>query len=354
MRSFSFPGVVALFIFLIAGSSFAAEAAKDVLKEQGLTRSGDIYILNDEKPVLDGMKSLRAIKADADKEVRARTALDSQIAAKHKIMKDSDKQWHDLETRLPLIQKPDIKNNMIIRMNRLVADFKQAELALKDLEDQAGKQSITGKTKFVDGLMDLNGKATAVNTKYATLAKDAAVKAAVTRAGAKGVGPSPEFAAASEELKRWQGGVESEAIPLRREGGIFTADVLLNGERFTMCVDTGASLVAIPGEIADKLKMVPTEKDEPIQLRLANGSVIQGREMTLTSVRVGRFTVPDVRCVVLEKGLPDAPLLLGGTFLNHFIVKLDPTQAELHLTEVRQGGAAKPAPPAPAGAGSTK
>jgi aspartyl protease family protein len=340
-------GFAALVLCLAGGHLLAAEAAKDVLKERGLTKAGDLFVLPDETAVLDGMKALRVTKAEADKEVRARTAIDLQIAAKQKIMKDSDKEWHELETRLPLIQKPDIKNNIIIRMNRLVANFKQAQLALKDLEDQAGKQSISGKTKFVDGLMALHSKAAAASAKYATLANDAAVKAAVAKAGGKSaLGPTPEFTAVTEELKKWQGGVESEAIALRRHGGIYTAEVLLNGERFTMCVDTGASFVALPGEVAEQLKMVPTEKDQVITLKLANGTTIQGHQMTLTTVRVGRFTVPDVRCVVLEKGLPDAPLLLGGSFLNHFIVKLDPAKAELQLTEVKQPGTAKPAAPA--------
>lgn len=63
----------------------------------------------------------------------------------------------------------------------------------------------------------------------------------------------------------------------------------------------------------------------------------------LKTVRVGRFTVDDVTCVVLQKGLPNAPLILGGSFLNHFIVKLDPASNELHLTQVNDEPQAKTA-----------
>lgn len=84
-----------------------------------------------------------------------------------------------------------------------------------------------------------------------------------------------------------------------------------------------------------------------VRMQLADGNIIEGREVSLKTVRVGRFTLEEVRCVVLSKGLPDAPLILGGSFLNHFIVKLDPGARQLHLTEIKEGGAAKVAPAGP-------
>jgi hypothetical protein len=93
--------------------------------------------------------------------------------------------------------------------------------------------------------------------------------------------------------------------------------------------------------------MVPGEQDPTVHMRLADGNVIEGKEMTLKSVRVGRFTLEDVPCVVLSKDLPNAPLILGGSYLNHFIVKLDPAHGELHLTAIKEEGQAKPAIAAP-------
>lgn len=339
------------------GAAFAADAPAtgDVLRDRGLTRSGAAYVLADEAPVLAGMKALRATKAEADKEVRARTALDNQIAAKQKVVKDADKEWHTLEARLATITKPDIKNNVIVRMNRLVSDSKQADIALKDLDEQAGKLSVAAKTKFVDQMVALNVKAAAVTARYAALAADPAVKAAVAKANLAAnpkaaLGPSAEFAAAVEELKKWQGAVESEAIPLREDHGIFWADALLNGSPFRMGVDTGSSSVVLPWEVAAKVDLNPKESDPTVRMKLANGQIIEGKEMTLSAVRVGRFTVQNVRCVVLQQGLSDAPLLLGGSFLNHFIVKLDPSKRELQLTEIKAGGGgAAPAKVAPAG-----
>jgi clan AA aspartic protease (TIGR02281 family) len=337
-----------------AAALAVAADAKDPLADKGLTKSGTAYVLPDEAAVLDGMKALRDAKAAADKEVKARTVLDGQMDAKQKILKDSDKQWHELETRLPLVTKPEAKNGIIVRMNRLVADHKQALIALKDLEEQAGKLSVSAKTKFVDDLMTLNAKAAAASAKYAAVAADAGVKAAVDKANITAnpklaVGPSPAFAAAVDELKKWRGAIDSEAIPLRAEHGTFTVDVLVNGEQFAMGVDTGASTISLTAEAADKLKLVPTDNDPTVKMRLADGSVIEGREMNLATVRVGRFTVENVRCVVLQSGLQGAPLLLGGSFLNHFIVKLDPAKRQLQLTEIKAAGSKPKAAPAAGG-----
>ena len=175
--------------------------------------------------------------------------------------------------------------------------------------------------------------------------KAAVVKATVANPKSA-LGPSPEFVAAADELKKWQAAIESEAIPMREDHGTFTVEVLVNGEKLQMGVDTGASCVCLPGEVAEKLKLVPTDRDEVVQLKLADGRVIEGREMSLATVRVGRFTAENVTCVVLQKGLPDPSILLGGSFLNRFIVKLDASKNELHLTEVSQGTAPKAAPAA--------
>lgn len=335
----------------LLGSTWARAAdAKDPLKDAGLTKAGDYYVLPDETAVIDGVKSLRATKVDADKESKSRKSIELQITAKKKIMKDADKEWHELEDRLSLVTDVGIHNRIVTRMNRLVVDHKQAMSDEKDFEEKAGKLPTTAKNKFVDEMLALTPKAEEVEQKYKTFAADAGIKAELAKPAATGaksaLGPSPEFTAAAADLKKWQSEVESEAIPLRESGGgTHLVDVLLNGEHFLMGVDTGASAISLTPEAATKLNLNPTEKDPVVEVHLADGNVIEGHEMTLKTVRVGRFTVEEVRCIVLSKVSNDAPLLLGGSFLNHFIVKLDPAKNELHLTEIKtEGGQAKVAP----------
>jgi len=326
---------------LVASTVARSADPADLLKDAGLTRSGDVYVLPDEAPVLEGIKSLRVTKVQADKESRARKALDLQIASKKKIIKDAEKEWHGLENRLGVITDVRIHNNLVARMNRLVLDQKQAMADEKDLEEQAEKASMTGKTKFVDDMATLAPKADTVSDKYKALAADAAVTSSIGKQkpsapGAKvALGPSAEYVTAVADLTKWRSEVESEKIPLREEHGTHTVDVLLNGEHFLMGVDTGASSISLTGEVAEKLSLVPGPHDAVVHISLADGSVIEGHEMSIKTVRVGRFTLEDVPCVVLNKGLKDAPLLLGGSFLNHFVVKLDPAAGELQLTEIK-------------------
>jgi aspartyl protease family protein len=115
-------------------------------------------------------------------------------------------------------------------------------------------------------------------------------------------------------------------------------EVVVNGEPLQMLLDTGASHVTLPFEVARKLKLEPGENDPTVQMRLANGAIIEGKLMTLKSVRVGRFTVTNVSCVVLQEGLSDPPTILGTSFLSHFVVKLSQSARELYLTELGDGG----------------
>jgi clan AA aspartic protease (TIGR02281 family) len=345
-RRFSLIGCVAL---LLAGvSSHALRAADapvaDPLKEAGLTKVGTVYVLPDETAVLDGVKTLKATKVAADKETKSRKVIETQIATKRKVIKDAEKEYEALENRLSVITDVGVHNRMVTRMNRMVVDHKEATTAIKDLEEQANKVSSTAKNKFVDDLAKLKEKADAVEAKYQPLASDAGVKAAIAKLATQKVtlGPSAEFTAAIGDLKKWASEVDSEAIPMRDDNGIHVVDVLLNGEHFMMEVDTGATGISLPAEIAEKLKMIPGEQDPTVKIQLANGSLIEGRAMTIKSVRVGRFTVEDVSCVVLEKGLPNVPALLGGSYLNHFIVKLDPAANELRLTAIKETAPAKP------------
>jgi clan AA aspartic protease (TIGR02281 family) len=329
----------AVLLALVSGSAHAADA-KDPLKDAGLTRAGDKYVLEDEKAILEGYGKLKTSKADSDKESRARMLMDMQIAAKRKAAVTAEKEYRDLERRIDTVPRDDIKNKMILRMNRLVADHKAAMEQAKDLETQAGKLSTMNKTKFIDDLAALSPKVDEAAKKYTALAADKTVAAAVARALPKAtLGPSAEFTEAVTELGKWRTAVETEAIPLREESGTFTAEVLLNNKPFRMRVNSGTSSVLLPFDVAKQIDLTPTDKDEDITLKLPNGTEIQGKEMVIPSVRVGRFSVKDIRCIVLEPNLEDPPLILGGTFLNNFIHKIDPSKNELHLTEIVQGSA---------------
>jgi aspartyl protease family protein len=229
-------------------------------------------------------------------------------------------------------------------MNALAAKVKEAIDSQKDLEEAANKVPSEARTKFVDSLNAVAPKVEALAAKYKELAADPAVKAALDKVSARGnpklaAGPSPDFTKAIDEVATWRSQLDSEAIPLRESHGVYTVEAILNGgEPLRLLVDTGASHVTLPFEVAEKLNLTPGENDATVQMKLANGAIIEGKLMTLKSVRVGRFTAANVSCVVLQQGLPDPPIILGTSFLNRFVVKLSQSARELYLTEVGEGG----------------
>lgn len=328
----------------------ASAEAKDPVQDAALVRSGNLYVLPDDATVVSGIASLKKTKMAADQETRIRHGIDLQLAAKHKLMEDDYKEWNSLQSKLTLVTDPGMHNRIVLRMNRLVADSKEAMMAQHDLEEEAAKLSTSGKTQFVDDAAALNTKADTTADRYKALANDPAIKSALasmnsTATTKVALGPTPEFTTAVAELKKWESAIESEAIPLRESHGIHFVDAILNGEHFILGLDTGASAVTLTAEAAEKLNMVPGEQDPTIKMQLADGNLVEGKQMTLKSVRVGRFTIPDVTCVVMQKGLNGAPLLLGGTFLNHFIVRIDAGANELHLTQIKEDTGSKPSRP---------
>lgn len=330
--------IASLTVMAVSGFSPLARAAEkpaDVLAALHLQATATAYVLGDESAVLTGMKNLTQEKKKVDENGRLRKAFSAKISSSKAIIEQSYKDYTALKDRLTVIQDPAIHNRMVLRMNQLVLKSKEATAAQKEAEDKENALSIEPETKYVDDLLALGTKADAVSEAYQALAGDAAVKDAVAHATPHlPLGPSKEFTDALAELKKWRDEVESEAIPLTEEHGVQQVEALINGEQHKFVIDPGSSLVCIPGELAEQLKVAPTDQDPVIQMKLADGNIINGKRITLKSVRVGRFSVDNVACVVLAKGLNDAPSLLGNSFLSYFIVKLDQKAGQLHLVEV--------------------
>lgn len=341
MHRMAATGFVVCAVMLVA-----ADAPKDpnvkALEAKGLLRSGAAFVLAEEKVVLEGMKGLRQARGAAERETSRRKAAEARIAANQKLIKDGTKEFKELEKRLPKMKDVSIHNRTVTRMNALADRVKGAIEGQKDLEEEANKISAEAKTKFIEELTALAPKVDAAAAKYKALAADAGVKSAVAKlnAGANpkvSIGPSPEFNRAIDDVATWRSQIESEAIPMRDDGGVFSIEAVVNGERIRMLVDTGASYVTLPFEVAKKVGLTPGEQDPTVQMKLANGAVIDGKLMSLKTVRVGRFTVDNCACVVFQEGLTDAATILGGSYLSHFVVKMNQSTRELHLTEVGEG-----------------
>ena len=103
------------------------------------------------------------------------------------------------------------------------------------------------------------------------------------------------------------------AVVLAADGrGHFFADGQVNGLPVRFLVDTGASLVVLPGADARRLG-IDYLKAPKTRVQTAGG-VIAAYRVTLDRVRVGSIELNGVDSLVVEEGAPIA--LLGMSFLN--------------------------------------
>lgn len=109
------------------------------------------------------------------------------------------------------------------------------------------------------------------------------------------------------------GGGEGASVTLHADGrGHFTADGQINGGSVRMLVDTGASLIAIPGQDAVRLG-INYRGGRVGYTNTANG-MKQVYMVRLDTVKVGDIVLHQVDATVHEQGLPI--ILLGMSFLN--------------------------------------
>ncbi|VVP22681.1 hypothetical protein PS850_03964 [Pseudomonas fluorescens] len=99
--------------------------------------------------------------------------------------------------------------------------------------------------------------------------------------------------------------------------GHFVASGQINGQPVDFMLDTGATDVAIPGGMAERLKL---EKGFPVTLSTASGRA-EGYRTRIDRLQLGDIVLRDVRALVVP-GLEGNQVLLGMSALN----KLEFTQ----------------------------
>jgi aspartyl protease family protein len=100
----------------------------------------------------------------------------------------------------------------------------------------------------------------------------------------------------------------------RGPDGHFRVNATINGQAAMMLVDTGASMVAIPEAMAQRMGIAPPPSAYTATARTANGD---GRfaPITLASIRIGSIELTNVQAAVVQGSGLDTPLL-GQSFLS--------------------------------------
>ncbi|MCQ4307004.1 TIGR02281 family clan AA aspartic protease [Pseudomonas stutzeri] len=108
--------------------------------------------------------------------------------------------------------------------------------------------------------------------------------------------------------------VQGDQIEVHLESNIqghFVADGLINGQPVTFLLDTGATDVAIPAELAEALDLA---RGAPVRLQTANGQTT-GYRTVLDSLALGDIVLQDVRALIAP-GFGGEQVLLGMSALK--------------------------------------
>jgi len=103
-----------------------------------------------------------------------------------------------------------------------------------------------------------------------------------------------------------------EVVLKRNRFGHYVTMGTVNGHAVEFLLDTGASDVAIPAELADKLGL---RRGMPVQYQTANGVVTAYRTI-LDSISIGPMIVQNVPASI-NPGFRDMEILLGMSVLKH-------------------------------------
>lgn len=121
-------------------------------------------------------------------------------------------------------------------------------------------------------------------------------------------------------------------VKLNKKGNTLFVNALLNHKLKTaLIIDTGCTTTQLSKQIARKLRINMGRGNE-VQCKLADGSIVSAKEVNLKELRVGRARVYNVKAVVLDREMINGQDgLLGMSFLDNFIFKIDAEKGELIL-----------------------
>ena len=105
-----------------------------------------------------------------------------------------------------------------------------------------------------------------------------------------------------------------EVILHKLMSGHFEADVTINGQTIPMLIDTGASMVVLTHEDAERVGLIPENLTYSMTVMTANGRA-QAASAELGAVAIGPIVRRNVAAAVAEEGKLDQSLL-GMSFLE--------------------------------------
>ncbi len=311
-----------------------------LLKERGLERETTTWVLPAESELNRALRDVRSL----DRKVKS-ARKDSARMAKN--LKDLDREIDNLTRRrreisnqLPrLASDPRRHNQAIAVLNQIgvrLAVLYEYKVA-SDEPAEVEQRLAAARQGYIQHLLDVRRAVDAAVERYARLAEDPDVGVAIADLGRDDertytLGPSRRFLKHVQLLERLEKVIQTDRITMRRHAGTWWVPVVFNREvTRELLFDSGASTVSLPARLAAEIGLTPSATDTMTRVSLADGSIVEATVMTIPLLRVGTFEAADVRCIVLPPEFPNAPALLGGSFINRFGYKIDTGAGTLTL-----------------------
>ena len=317
-----------------------ADPAK-TLEDAGLTRTGMEYVIEDETEIIRARteikKAQRALK-DAEDDFRS---AEKKIAKAQAYIAHLQREITEMKDK---VRKSDSQNEYARNMkayDELVATIEKTQEERKTFEKEQQVKIDDAKAAYIATMVTWVEKAAAVQAKYDELAKNEDITNAIKTVSEQDkrkyvLGPSRRFQSINRELTKAAGEYQRGAVDLRVENKTLWIDVRINGKPIrSMILDTGASSVSLPFLFAKDLGITVTDADPTVQLQMADGKIVDAKQVSLDSVQVGEFIINDVQAFVLPEELHAAPALLGNTFLSNFTYEVDPVRGKLILSRLK-------------------
>ena len=318
-------------------------SAEATLKEKGLKKVNTYFLLPGETALNKSMRDVGRHKRTVRKETKALRLEEKKVDAVKKVRIQYLQQRRQLNALLG-------KEKNISRFNKMVTAFNELgdRIRLLDAQLDGNKALKAARSKvnvaresYIEALLKMRLLYDSTKEKYADLALDSAVKAAiaeVSKAAGKPhqLGPTRPFLRNNVALKKVEDTVLSEKITLQaNENGVLFVSAVFDG-KYTqeLAVSTSASMVYLPHDVAKKLGLDPPADAATITLQLADGRLVDAKLVTIKELRVGKFIVKDVECGVMPEGFSKGHPALGQSFLRNFNYKIDSDAATLTMTKI--------------------
>ena len=326
-----------------------------VASQTGSVITGAHLLLPDERELI--LKDLpqahtarKAVERGKENVESARKSAESKELALDKLKRERDGIEKQLQGPIAIFERKTLKRLADLR-TKLIPDaeaaFDNARRALARAEATVTRDCL----KFYRQASRIHEHYEKLSQTYAAYRADPNVQRAIadyrTRKGVPvelGVelGPTSNFKElrvnvvdlqlqAHEWFRELQKNQLTDKVPMWRNNKVWLTRVTVNGGTpVNMVIDTGASAVVLPWNVATAAGMTPGP-DTPRRVVHTAGGLAVAWEVTAKEITVGKFTAKNVTCLVQPRGTLEVGLL-GQTYLQRYRWSQDTATKRLILS----------------------